>query len=234
MAQNQEAAIRLADLSSSALSQSVDSSQIPALSVQSIWATLSVLQGLIATDSQNTITFNPAALTIADDYAGKFEVGDVEISRIRALVLAAHDAANSHACSSVLAGQGSESDEYGDIGLCLGVVQGIDNEGSEKGKAAAVFRSIGLGGILESQPSQILPITLSPDLKLPSTFKCTTSDASVARFTEAFQALGLSEEFAFSLDCSEGAGGVVVHILIGRTQDHDPRWLGLLGVGTWT
>jgi hypothetical protein len=48
---------------------------------------------------------------------------------IKALVEAAEKAATSLACSSILVGQGSESDDYGDAGLWLG--KGEYGEGHE-------------------------------------------------------------------------------------------------------
>ncbi|KAI0915651.1 hypothetical protein AcV5_003515 [Taiwanofungus camphoratus] len=57
---------------------------------------------------------------------------------LSALTLGANDAASSTACGSILAGQTSESDEYGDIAFWLG--EGNFNKGNEK----AVIKALGL------------------------------------------------------------------------------------------
>jgi len=46
---------------------------------------------------------------------------DIIKGQIKALVEAAEEAATSLAYSSILAGQGSESDDHGDVGIWLGI-----------------------------------------------------------------------------------------------------------------
>lgn len=62
------------------------------------------------------------------------------VQYLQALATAAKDTAFAHACSSVLAGQGSEADDLEDIGFWLGKGQ-YDRENAEN-----VMKSLGLQG----------------------------------------------------------------------------------------
>lgn len=64
---------------------------------------------------------------------------------LSSLATAAHQAATSLLCSSILAGQGSESDEFGDCALFVGQVDAtIALEGATKEPAEKILRAAGL------------------------------------------------------------------------------------------
>lgn len=63
-------------------------------------------------------------------------------SYLETLTATANEVANANACGSVLAGHGSESDEYGDVAVWLG--PGEDHGGFGKGKEDRVIVALGL------------------------------------------------------------------------------------------
>lgn len=70
------------------------------------------------------------------------------------LVRAANEAANSNACSSVLAGQTSEADEYGDVGILLHT-NAISPAYNLEKNVQAILSSLGLKGLLTAGQTQV-------------------------------------------------------------------------------
>ncbi|KAH9485297.1 hypothetical protein JR316_0002205 [Psilocybe cubensis] len=64
---------------------------------------------LLRSMAHGELAFNPAQLTLRGESAEIYQ-----------LALKAHSLALEHTCSSILAGQGSESDDAGDVGFHLG------------------------------------------------------------------------------------------------------------------
>jgi len=171
-----------------------------------------------------------------------------QLSSFRTFVRSAQDLASANACTSVLAGQGSEGDEYGDVGLMLGKDTGkaIEESTDAQGKAKAVLSALYMDHLLSqaSDPSTLVSeLELSEETGLPTFFKCKPSDPLLAKFKEAQTNLGLTTPFAFSVDCSALQGGIVFHFLLGRVQGDKPAsssagnqtsWIGLFGVGIWS
>lgn len=70
------------------------------------------------------------------------------------LVRAANEAANSNASSSVLAGQTSEADEYGDVGILLHT-NAISPAYNLEKNVQAILSSLGLKGLLTAGQTQV-------------------------------------------------------------------------------
>lgn len=88
---------------------------------KAIAATVDLLRGMAG----DALKFDASHLTLVD-----------ENDEVYQLALKAHSLAMANACSSILAGQGSEGDDTGDVGFYLG-------EGSYE-KAENVLKAIGL------------------------------------------------------------------------------------------
>ncbi|KAJ7251766.1 hypothetical protein B0H12DRAFT_985891, partial [Mycena haematopus] len=132
-----------------------------------------------------------------------------------ALASAAHAAAASVLCSSILAGHTSESDDFGDVAICLG--PGAFGKGNER----AVLASLGLGS------GQISSIELSPKTHIPSTVN--VSDTTPELNALSAKLAQLQDLNCFSLQ-SPGSSDVIFS-LVGKKADN---WMGLVSVGTWS
>ncbi|KAI0256313.1 hypothetical protein BJV78DRAFT_1278827 [Lactifluus subvellereus] len=123
---------------------------------------------------------------------------------LRDLASAANSTANENSCGSVLAGQGSDADEFGDICVWLGT-----------------------GPYGEGQELNITPGQLQPSTSLPSTLKL----LRLNEFTKLSVLLAkLHHKYYFRV--GGGSGGVVVHFLVGRLAEGNlSGWVALVGIG---
>jgi len=148
-----------------------------------------------------------------------------QISLIKALVEAAEEAATSLACSSILAGQGSESDDHGDVGIWLG--KGTYGKGHE----SEVLDALGLQSwakgekivAVELQPPDSLPSTLPPNLDLMSL-------NATMDFTKILTSFKQKHCFRVKKG-GPSSGGSVAFLLLGQLNDEG--WGGLVGIGVW-
>jgi len=138
---------------------------------------------------------------------------------LRDLVSAANSTANENACGSVLAGQASEADEFGDICVWLGI--GSYSEGHE----ANILRSLNLA----DSTRRITSGQLQSSTSLPPTFKVLHSN----EFTKLSVLLAkLNNKFYFRVNPGPGADGTVIHFLVGRLAEGIlSGWVALVGIG---
>ncbi|KAI0268798.1 hypothetical protein BC834DRAFT_821210 [Gloeopeniophorella convolvens] len=137
---------------------------------------------------------------------------------IKDLASAANNTANENACGSILAGQGSESDEYGDVGVWLG--DGSYSEGNETN----ILRALNL----YESGQEPTPGQLEPSTSLPSTFKPSSSDELDKL---SFLLAKLHDKFYFTVKAGLNGGGSVLHFLIGRLDEGIMSgWVGLVGI----
>ncbi|EJD55446.1 hypothetical protein AURDEDRAFT_179200 [Auricularia subglabra TFB-10046 SS5] len=137
---------------------------------------------------------------------------------LRNLTTGAQQAAAASLCGSVLAGGGSEGDEFGDVAFWLG--SGQDYEGS--GKEENVLKTLGLGRWLDRGAK----IVREPSAELASNLTSSPALDEVRRAVGALQ-----KRFAFRVE-GGGAGGQVLFFLVGRLPEGG--WAGLLGIGVWS
>jgi hypothetical protein len=156
---------------------------------------------------------------------------------LRDLASAANSTANENACGSILAGQTSEADEFGDICVWLGT--GPYSEGHE----VNILRSLNLSDSIRRaryRPHfvpfrgahlfwQITSGQLNSPTSLPSTFKVLNSN----EFTKLSVLLAkLQSKFYFRADSGTTADGSVVHFLVGRLAEGVlSGWVALVGIG---
>jgi len=147
---------------------------------------------------------------------------------LASLVRAAHRTGASLLCSSVLAGRGSESDEFGDVAFWVGEVGDAQADGAQ---ADDILRALGLMGMVER--GKIVPLSSdnSPS-PLPASFSLVSeselsSNDDVTEFKSLLAQLSDKHEFRVELPGSEGT---VVHFLVGKRDD---GYCGLAGVAVW-
>jgi len=138
---------------------------------------------------------------------------------LRDLASIANSTANENSCGSVLAGQGSDTDEFGDICFWLG--SGPYGEGRE----ANVLRALNL----YDSTRRITPGQLQPSTSLPSSFKL----LHVNEYTKLSVLLTkLRDKFYFCMNSGARANGTTVHFLVGRLAEGNlSGWVGLVGIG---
>ncbi|KAI9511141.1 hypothetical protein F5148DRAFT_1009858 [Russula earlei] len=156
---------------------------------------------------------------------------------LRDLASAANSTANENACGSVLAGQGSEADEFGDICVWLGI--GPYSEGHE----ANILRALNLADptrraryrpsfapFLAAHPFwQITLGQLQSSTSLPPTFKVLNSNEFI-KFSVLLSKL--HNKFYFHVSCGSGADATVAHFLVGRLAEGIlSGWVALVGIG---
>lgn len=134
---------------------------IPRPTLQSIFSTNEIIKSLAVDGLQKKeVLFVPDTLSIENDGAGAMLLSDDQGSAFRTFVRTAQDLASTNACASVLAGQGSEGDEYGDVGLQLGADAGkaIDEAKDALGRAKAVLAALNMEHVLAqaSDPSTLV------------------------------------------------------------------------------
>lgn len=113
---------------------------MPALSAATVSAIKQTISHLYRKPTTNSLSFAhaPSFLSAPSAPAPTSSIR----SYLESLTATANEVANANACGSVLAGQGSESDEYGDVAVWLG--SGKDDEGFAKGKEGEVLKALGL------------------------------------------------------------------------------------------
>ena len=168
---------------------------------------------------------------------------DIIKGQIEALVEAAEAAATSLACGSILAGQGSEGDDHGDVGLWLG--KGAYGKGYE----SEVLDALGLQSWAQGEKvsnnvylcdpqlcllcSQIVAVELQPH-SLPSTFPANldlkSNNATIDDLTEILSSF--RQKYCFRVKkAGPSSGGLVAFLLLGQLNDEG--WGGLVGIGVW-
>ncbi|KAL1748592.1 hypothetical protein HDZ31DRAFT_29305 [Schizophyllum fasciatum] len=133
----------------------------------------------------------------------------------------AEAAAVSQSCSSILAGLGSESDDFGDVAVWLG--QGEYGRGHE----ADALKRLGFEKWATHGQISVLP----PSSVLASYSQSTPELAKLAE-----QIAWLTDAHFFRLQVPGMSGGVVVFFYLGRFAVHGKPagWGGLVGMGTWS
>jgi len=143
---------------------------------------------------------------------------------LKDLTLEANAAASSLACGSILAGQTSETDEFGDVALWLGDGRFDKDHGWE------VLKTLGFGNRLASV--KMTPLALSPSSHLPLPIQL-SAEKEATRLVDLLSQL--SEPYAFSAEnvVGSGLGALTVYILVGRLSGptYSPGWAGLIGIG---
>lgn len=114
------------------------------LSAPTVSAIKQTISHLYRKPTSNSLSFAhaPSFLTAPSAPAPSSSVR----SYLANLTATANEVANVNACGSVLAGQGSESDEYGDVAVWLG--SGKDDGGFVQGKEGDVLKALGLNSWL--------------------------------------------------------------------------------------
>ncbi|KAF9451263.1 hypothetical protein P691DRAFT_808253 [Macrolepiota fuliginosa MF-IS2] len=139
------------------------------------------------------------------------------------LAVLANVAAESLACSSVLAGQGSESDDTGDVALWLG--KGDYGPGNEHN----VLRVLELTPWLE-QGATVTRVELSSyGSTLPSTLSGSVLSPQVQDLVLKINEM--SDKYCFRVN-SLSTAPLVFFVLLGRFVTSE--WGGLMGIGTWS
>ncbi|KAI0356308.1 hypothetical protein OH77DRAFT_1520368 [Trametes cingulata] len=138
---------------------------------------------------------------------------------LRDLTASSNAAAVSLACGSILAGQSSETDEYGDIAVWLG-----DGEFGP-GHELEVLASLGLRHLLIAEGT-VKELKISPHSGLPATVHIPGgASAEVARLRQLLDRLADPRIFRVRADVS-------LYLLLGRYEAGAVAgWAGLLGLG---
>ncbi|QRW00241.1 hypothetical protein RhiJN_28259 [Ceratobasidium sp. AG-Ba] len=111
-------------------------------------------------------------------------------------------------CGSILAGQGSESDEFADVGFWCGEIDESNNETS-------ILSSLSLGSWVEK--GNIIRLDNAP-----------LSTLRTSEIWDLFEGLGGLVEFRVERPDS---GGRVMHVVAGKGVD---GWCGMIGIGVWS
>ncbi|KAI0063699.1 hypothetical protein BV25DRAFT_1824271 [Artomyces pyxidatus] len=134
----------------------------------------------------------------------------------------ANTVASASACGSILAGQGSESDDFGDVGVWLG-------EGTfGAGHGDEVLKALKLQSWLDDG-RKVHEEKLQSSTSLPATFKPTSS-----KDAEQLKNLldKLQDKYYFFVDGGAELNGEVAYFLVGHlTIDGASGWAGLMGLG---
>jgi len=175
----------------------------------------------LSTHSTSAVYFDTSNLSLVRN--GAPAPSEKVKGKIKALVEAAEEAATSLACSSILAGQGSESDEHGDVGIWLG--DGPYGEGQEHEVLKALDLLHWAGGekviAVELQLPNSLPSTLSANLDF---------QVSVDKFAKLLSSF--TQKHCFCVKQGSIRSGLVAFFLLGKLDGED-GWGGLVGVGVW-
>ncbi|KAG8857669.1 hypothetical protein FRB96_005687 [Tulasnella sp. 330] len=149
---------------------------------------------------------------------------------------AAHDAGAAIYCSSILGGQGSESDQFSDCAIYLGVSrEGFDATGSEEGRNKAlsewVAEAVGLGGSIP----KIASFKRGTDGPSPVSLE-TVPDGQKEKAKASISTLEgllkqLSDVVEFRIHGAD-AGEPNLHFMIGK--DGIGAWQGLMGASVWS
>ncbi|KZT04607.1 uncharacterized protein LAESUDRAFT_727779 [Laetiporus sulphureus 93-53] len=148
--------------------------------------------------------------------------GKAEEEYIASLTIQANAAAKSLACGSILAGQSSEADEYGDVAFWLG--EGDYGVGHE----SQVLEALRLEGQLNAE-TKVIHMDLSSETQLPSTLRLPSLTEETKALIELLSQL--RDVHCFRIENMSGSNGLVAYVLLGQ-RGHG--WVGLLGIGVWT
>jgi len=178
-------------------------------SIQAIGSTISFLRGSGSNAATSSTSFIPShiLLTPPSSPGPSQKVQNT----IRSIVIAANQTALANACSSVLAGATSESDDYGDVGFWLGA--GEFGKGNEKG----VIEKLGFGELLARGGG-------GSKIHQESTLPALCSKSPLAG-----QLSSMSDMHMFRI-AVEHSG--VVFFLVGKLSEKE--WVGLVGAGSWS
>ncbi|KAJ7078911.1 hypothetical protein B0H15DRAFT_859706 [Mycena belliarum] len=135
---------------------------------------------------------------------------------LETLASAAHSAADSVLCSSILAGHSSESDDFADVSVWLG--PGSYGKGNEQ----TVLNKLGL----DSKGGRVSSVDLSAQC-IPVTVNMESSTPQMADLSA--QLANLKDLHCFLMHPTSGSD--VIYSLIGK---HANGWGGLVGIGTWS
>ncbi|ETW80547.1 hypothetical protein HETIRDRAFT_101688 [Heterobasidion irregulare TC 32-1] len=196
-----------------------NSLELPASTASAIKQTLAQLYQ----QSSFQLNVQPAPFLSASDDQVPSEVQ----TYLHSLTLAANAVANENACGSVLAGQGSESDEFGDVACWLG--QGEYGPGRE----TDVLQALGLQNW--SQNNRKIQHADLQSTYLPPSFR-PSSTPELEKLTSLLSIL--QDKYYFFMDGGEGMGGCVAHLLLGNYRGDAKSgfggWIGIIGLGTWS
>ncbi|KAG6862288.1 hypothetical protein C0995_015985 [Termitomyces sp. Mi166 len=154
-------------------------------------------------DTSPRSSFDPTCLILYPPSAPSPPAEPVK-QYLRRLARAAQADAADMACSSILAGQGSESDDTGDIGLWLG--------SEDHASPELVLSALGLSGWAANGEVAASNFAAPP----------------ASRVEQAL--VEMEERFSFRVRASM-TGGIVLFFLVGRVSG---AWAGLAGIGTWS
>ncbi|KAF5325709.1 hypothetical protein D9611_000164 [Ephemerocybe angulata] len=158
--------------------------------------------------STSLVSLSPANLILAAPGSDK-----TAVQYLQGLAALAKDAAEDHACGSVLAGQGSEADDFGDIAFWLGTGK------YDQDNANRVMDALGLDA------SQIRPVPLT-HAGLPTA--AFNPQIEGGEFIEELKRLGEK----YCIRASIPGEATVVFVLVG--QYGNVGWGGLIGAGIWS
>ncbi|KAG6878533.1 hypothetical protein C0993_004431 [Termitomyces sp. T159_Od127] len=155
-------------------------------------------------DASPRSLFDPASLVLYPPSRPERPAEPVQ-QYLRRLACAANADAADMACSSILAGQGSESDDTGDVALWLG--------SGDHASPELVLGTLGLSDWAASGKVAASAFAAPPGSRVETL-------------------LGEMEDvFSFRVQAAM-TGGVVLFFLVGRVAG--AGWAGLAGIGTWT
>ncbi|KAL5534557.1 hypothetical protein ACEPAG_1020 [Sanghuangporus baumii] len=194
--------------------------------IDAVAKTINAVRILCSSQAQKQLKLDVSSFIIILDSDSKRTIDEgSSLGLVREIAESARAAAPAHACSSVLAGHASESDEYADVGLLLSAGSAeINPEDRVEKKARAVLSSLGLDSL---HSTKIIPLPLSSETRAPVAFKASAQDADVQHLSSLLAKL--SRSFAFSVSAED----VVLHFLLGQLPESG-AWAGLLGVGIWS
>ncbi|KAG9017529.1 hypothetical protein FRB90_000954 [Tulasnella sp. 427] len=193
--------------------------------IQGVWATVSTILGRASS--------TPGFIPISQAVVARNSTPPPAVeSALAELVSAAHEAATTNLCGSILGGKSSESDEYGDYAIFIGELDVLDGPGSDEDKAGKLLKALGLERWLDNSELQIVqskkpPLPGSLDNVLPS--PGSPAHASLASLSKV-----LSQQLRDILEfrvVTSGSGGFVLHFLLGYGSG---GWQGLGGASTWS
>ncbi|RPD78380.1 hypothetical protein L226DRAFT_610315 [Lentinus tigrinus ALCF2SS1-7] len=187
-------------------------------------AITNTLAALLGPKIKSGLDAGSAPFAIAPKNLEASTFGQSTASYLKELARSANAAAASVYCGSVLAGQTSEADEYGDVALFLG----FDTEPRVDfgpGHERDVLHVLGLEYLLQDghNPEHL---DLSPSTSLPPTVNVPSEPADqMQRLIDELKLLKYAHAFYIP-------GRLAVYFLVGRSDT--VGWVGLVGVGVQT
>jgi len=172
--------------------------------------------------------FDPSSLRIPEACISALQLPDAPPQSplreyLEDLTFSANNAANSLACGSLLAGQTSESDEYGDVSFWLG--EGDYSKGHERDVLKALKLEPSFGHHLEIHGLEMSSAHLPTCVQMPQ--PTPEAEACVGMLSQ------LQDVYAFTAEPLPREKGAIAYFLLGH-YDHKEGasgWAGLVGVG---